>query len=120
MTRVGQKVKMTSLDELLCVPAIEGTKDIEIDLINQFKGHPFKVTDDNRMDELVESIKANGILSPVIVRPLDNGGYEMISGHRRMHAAGRAGLTKIPAIVKPLSDDEATIIMVDASSKYLC
>lgn len=115
MTRVGQKVKMTSLDELLCVPTIEGTKDIEIDLINQFKEHPFKVTDDSRMDELVESIKANGILSPVIVRPIDNGRFEMISGHRRMHAAGRVGLTKIPAIVKPLSDDEATIIMVDAN-----
>lgn len=115
MTRVGQKVKMTSLDELLCVPAIEGTKDIEIDLISEFKGHPFKVTDDSRMDELVESIKANGILSPVIVRPMDDGKYEMISGHRRMHAAGRAGLTKIPAIVKSLTDDEATIIMVDAN-----
>lgn len=115
MTRVGQKIKMTSLDELLCVPAIEGTKDIEIALISQFKGHPFKVTDDSRMDELVESIKANGILSPVIVRPVDDGRYEMISGHRRMHAAKRAGLNKIPAIVKPLSDDEATIIMVDAN-----
>lgn len=115
MTRVGQKVKMTSLDELLCVPSVEGTKDIEIALISQFKGHPFKVTDDSRMDELVESIKSNGILSPVIVRPIDDNRYEMISGHRRMHAAGRAGLTKIPAIVKPLSDDEATIIMVDAN-----
>lgn len=115
MSRVGQKVKMTSLDELLCVPTIEGTNDIEIALIKQFKGHPFKVIDDSRMDELVESIKTNGILSPVIVRPLNDGTYEMISGHRRMHAAGRAGLTKIPAIVKPLSDDEATIIMVDAN-----
>lgn len=115
MSRVGQKVKMTSLDELLCVPTIEGTNDIEIALIKQFKGHPFKVIDDSRMDELVESIKTNGILSPVIVRPLDDGTYEMISGHRRMHAAGRAGLTKIPAIVKSLSDDEATIIMVDAN-----
>jgi len=115
MTRVGQKIKMTSLDELLCVPSVEGTKDIEIALISQFKGHPFKVTDDSRMDELVESIKTNGILSPVIVRPIDNDRYEMISGHRRMHAAERAGLTKIPAIVKALSDDEATIIMVDAN-----
>ena len=115
MTRVGQKVKMTSLDELLCVPAIEGTKDIEVALISEFKGHPFKVNDDARMDELVESIKANGILSPVIVRPMAEGRYEMISGHRRMHAAKRAGLSKIPAIVKELSDDEATIIMVDAN-----
>lgn len=114
MNRVGQKIKMTSLDELLCVPAIEGTKDIEIALISQFKGHPFKVRDDRKMDELVESIKLNGILSPVIVRPLEDG-YEMISGHRRMHAAKRAGLVKIPAIVKSLNDDEATIIMVDAN-----
>lgn len=115
MNRVGQKIKMTSLDELLCVPAIEGIKDIEITLIHQFKDHPFKVIDDSRMDDLVESIKLNGVLSPVIVRPIDEGEYEMISGHRRMNAAKRAGLVKIPAIVKPLSDDEATIIMVDAN-----
>lgn len=67
------------------------------------------------MDLLVDSIRENGILNPVIVRPDQNGDYEMISGHRRLHAAGIAGLQKIPAIVKEMSDDEAIIKMVDAN-----
>ena len=67
------------------------------------------------MDELVESIKVNGVLTPVLVRPDDEGTYEMISGHRRLHAAKRAGLAKIPAIVKGMTNDEATIAMVDAN-----
>lgn len=67
------------------------------------------------MDTLVESIRENGILNPVIVRPDQNGDYEMISGHRRLHAAGIVGLKKVPAIVKEMSDDEAIIKMVDAN-----
>lgn len=67
------------------------------------------------MDELVDSIKAKGILTPVIVRPDDEGTYEMISGHRRLHAAERAGLTKIPAVVKEMTNDDAIIYMVDAN-----
>ena len=113
--RPGQKIKMTSIDELLCVPSTEGTTDIEVEAIYPFENHPFKVLDDDKMDELVESIKANGILTPVIVRPDDEGTYEMISGHRRLHAAKRAGLHKVPAIVKEVTDDEATIMMVDAN-----
>jgi len=113
--RPGQKIKMTSIDELLCVPRTEGTTDIEVEAIYPFENHPFKVLDDEKMDELVESIKANGILTPVIVRPDDEGTYEMISGHRRLHAAKRAGLHKVPAIVKEVTDDEATIMMVDAN-----
>ena len=113
--RVGQKIKMTSLDELLCVPEISGTTDIRLETIYPFENHPFKVVDDEKMDELVESIRANGVLTPVIVRPDDEGTYEMISGHRRLHAAKRAGLEKIPAIVKEVTDDEATIMMVDAN-----
>ena len=113
--RPGQKIKMTSIDELLCVPSTEGTTDIEVEAIYPFENHPFKVLDDEKMDELVESIKTNGILTPVIVRPDDEGTYEMISGHRRLHAAKRAGLRKVPAIVKEVTDDEATIMMVDAN-----
>ena len=113
--RVGQKIKMTSLDELLCVPEISGTTDLQLEAIYPFENHPFKVVDDEKMDELVESIRANGVLTPVIVRPDDEGTYEMISGHRRLHAAKRAGLEKIPAIVKEVTDDEATIMMVDAN-----
>lgn len=113
--RPGQKIKMTSIDELLCVPEVEGTVDIDIRAIYPFENHPFKVLDDAKMDELVDSIKANGVLTPVIVRPDDEGTYEMISGHRRLHAAVRAGLTKIPAIVKEMTNDDAIIAMVDSN-----
>ena len=113
--RVAGKIKLQSVDELLGVPEISGTQEIEIARIHEFPNHPFKVLDDERMDMLVDSIRENGILNPVIVRPDQNGDYEMISGHRRLHAAGIVGLQKIPAIVKEMSDDEAIIKMVDAN-----
>lgn len=92
----------------------DGITDIPIEKLHTFINHPFKVQDDEKMDELVESIRENGILSPVVVRPLDDG-YELISGHRRTHAAKRAGLTSVPAVIRDLSDDEATVLMVDAN-----
>ncbi|WP_270854442.1 ParB/RepB/Spo0J family partition protein [Roseburia hominis] len=113
--RVAGKIKLQSVDQLLGVPEISGTQEIDIVRIHAFPNHPFKVLDDERMDMLVESIRENGILNPVIVRPDQNGDYEMISGHRRLHAAGIVGLQKIPAIVKEMSDDEAIIKMVDAN-----
>lgn len=113
--RVAGKIKLQTVDELLGVPEIAGTQEIEIGRIHAFPNHPFKVLDDERMDMLVESIRENGILNPVIVRPDKNGDYEMISGHRRLHAAGIVGFSKIPAIVKEMSDDEAIIKMVDAN-----
>lgn len=113
--RVAGKIKLQSVDQLLGVPEISGTQEIDIVRIHAFPNHPFKVLDDERMDLLVDSIRENGILNPVIVRPDQNGDYEMISGHRRLHAAGIAGLQKIPAIVKEMSDDEAIINMVDAN-----
>ncbi len=114
-SRVASKIKMATVDELLGVPEISGTQDIDIRRISAFKNHPFKVLDDDKMTDLIESIRENGILNPVIVRPNEAGNYEMISGHRRLHAAGIAGLDKIPAIVKEMTDDEATIVMVDAN-----
>ena len=114
-SRVAGKIKLQSVDELLGVPEIAGTQEIEIGRIHSFPNHPFKVLDDEKMVTLVDSIRENGILNPVIVRPDNSGDYEMISGHRRLHAAGIAGLNKVPAIVKEMSDDEATIIMVDAN-----
>lgn len=114
-SRVGEKIKLTSIDELLCVPETNGTIEIELGLISAFENHPFRVVDDEKMEELVESIRQQGILSPVLVRPDDEGGYEMISGHRRLHAATIVGLKKIPAIVKELTDDEAIIAMVNAN-----
>ncbi len=114
-SRVASKIKMATVDELLGVPEINGTQEIDTRRISAFKNHPFKVLDDEKMSELVESIRENGILNPVIVRPNEDGNYEMISGHRRLHAAELVGLEKIPAIVKEMTDDEATIIMVDAN-----
>ena len=114
-SRVGTKVKLTSVDELLCVPETQGTTDIAVDKIYSFENHPFKVLDDEKMEDLVSSIKENGILTPVIVRPDDEGTYEMISGHRRLHAATIAGLQKVPAIIKEMTDDDATLFMIDSN-----
>lgn len=113
--RVAGKIKLQSVDELLGVPEIAGTQEIELGRIHAFPNHPFKVLDDDKMETLVDSIRENGILNPVIVRPDQTGNYEMISGHRRLHAAGIVGLMKIPAIVKEMTDDEAIIKMVDAN-----
>lgn len=115
--RPGQKIKMVSVDELLGCAGEESSLEIDINQIQLFQNHPFKVVDDAKMDDLVNSIRLNGVLTPVLVRPRDDGGYEMISGHRRMHAAERAGLTTIPAIIRELTDDDATIVMVEANSQ---
>ena len=114
-TRPGEKIQIKSVQELLGVVNEESAMDIEIYKITGFADHPFKVLDDEKMQELVESIKANGVLSPVLIRPKGNDTYEMISGHRRLHAAKLAGLTAIPAIIRELTDDEAVIAMVDAN-----
>ena len=89
--------------------------EIEINKIHAFKNHPFKVLDDEKMQDLIESVKLSGVLTPVLLRVDSNDEYEMISGHRRLHAAKMAGLTTIPAIVRKLSDDDAVIAMVDAN-----
>lgn len=113
--RSGEKIKLTSIDELLGVVNEESAMEIEIDKIKSFAGHPFKVIDDEKMLDLIESISESGVLTPVLIRPDQNDGYEMISGHRRMHAAQKAGLITIPAIVREMTDDEAVIAMVDAN-----
>ena len=113
--RVGQSIKMTSVDELLRAPSVSVGDEIEVSMIRAFKNHPFKVIDDDKMHELVESIMLNGVLVPVIVRPVEDGYYEMISGHRRLFAVKQIGLERIPAIVKEYDDDEATLAMVDSN-----
>ena len=113
--RSGEKIKLASIDELLGVVNEESAMEIEISKIHPFKNHPFKVLDDEKMQDLVESVKINGVLTPVLLRMDENEEYEMVSGHRRMHAAQLAGLTTIPAIVRELSDDDAVIAMVDAN-----
>ncbi len=113
--RPGQKIKLTSVEELLGVNNEESAIDIEIVKIRSFRNHPFKVIDDDKMQNLVESIRTNGILSPVLVRPIGNDIYEMVSGHRRMHAATLLGMESIPAIIREMTDDEAIVKMVDAN-----
>lgn len=93
----------------------EKVESIEISLIDDFKEHPFKVIENDELQALEESIKTNGILSPIIVRKKDDGRYEMISGHRRKFACNKLGIDKIPCLVKDLNDDEATIFMVDSN-----
>ena len=117
MAAKREKIHFASVEELLGAPTTtgEGTVEIKIDQIYPFENHPFRVVDDEKMDDLVESIKSNGVLTPVLVRPDDEGNYEMISGHRRLHAAKRAGLIVVPAIVKPMTNDAAIIAMVDAN-----
>lgn len=114
-TRVGQKIRLTSVEELLGVTNEESAMDLEIAKIRPFKDHPFKVLDDEKMQDLMESIRINGILSPVLVRPIGNDTYEMVSGHRRMHAAMMLGMDTVPAIIREMTDDEAVVKMVDAN-----
>lgn len=114
-SRPGQKIKLTSVEELLGVVNEESAMDLEIAKIRPFKNHPFKVVDDERMQDLMESIRVNGILSPTLVRPLGHDTYEMVSGHRRMHAAMLLGMDRIPVIIREMTDDEAVVKMVDAN-----
>ena len=93
----------------------ETFKIIPISKIQDFPEHPYKVKDDENMVELVESVKTRGLIQPVLVRPLDNGMYEMVSGHRRKRAFEIAGIEKIPARVKELTRDEAILSMVDSN-----
>ena len=114
-SRPGQKIKLTSVEELLGVVNEESAMDLEIAKIRPFKNHPFKVVDDERMQDLMESIRVNGILSPTLVRPLGHDTYAMVSGHRRMHAAMLLGMDRIPVIIREMTDDEAVVKMVDAN-----
>ena len=93
----------------------EQVQQIPIGELFSFKNHPFKVLDDDSMSDTVESVKQYGVLSPLIARPRPKGGYEIISGHRRQHAAELAGLETLPVIVREMSDDAAVILMVDSN-----
>ena len=92
-----------------------GICEIEIGSLYPFPNHPFQVKDDKKMEELSESITQYGVLVPGIVRLRESGGYELVAGHRRKRACELAGLEKMPVIIKDLTDDEATVIMVDSN-----
>ena len=112
---------MTPLDDLFSTDESRAESQLEkvVTLnpaeISDFPNHPFKVRQDEAMAEMVESVRKYGVLVPALVRPKEDGGYEMVAGHRRKFAAALAELTEIPCIVRNLSDDEATIIMVDSN-----
>lgn len=115
----ADKIKLSSFDDLFGTQeASTGTEQVqEIPLceLHEFRGHPFKVVDDEKMQETVESIKNYGVLMPGIARPRAEGGYEIIAGHRRRHGCELAGLSTMPMFVRDYTDDEATIIMVDTN-----
>ena len=115
MSKVREKIKLTSYDELLKVETTDGLKEIDVDKLHDFSNHPFKVSDDEKMEELTESIRERGVLLPILVRKTNDEEYEIISGHRRTHAARLAGIEKVPVIIRELSDDDATIVMVDSN-----
>ena len=115
MAKNNTSVKLVSYEDIMGIGDYEEVVMLKIADIHSFKNHPFKVRDDEKMQELIKSISTQGILTPVTVRTDENNQYEMISGHRRMHAANALGLTVVPAIVKDMDDDEATIAMVNAN-----
>lgn len=104
-----------STDESRAEAQLEKVIKLNPDEISDFPNHPFKVKQDDDMAEMVESIKKYGVLVPALVRPKEDGGYEMVAGHRRKFAASLAGVSEIPCIVRSLTDDEATIVMVDSN-----
>ena len=121
MKKQEQKMKLPKLDDLFTSQAqrdyesAEKIEEIDISKITDFPDHPFKVQNDEKMKEMVKSVKKYGVIIPVIVRPKEDGTYEMISGHRRKRACELAGIKQIRCIVKNLTDDEATILMVDSN-----
>ena len=121
MKEQKQDMKLPKLDDLFTTQeerdyaVAEKVQEIDISKISNFPDHPFKVNDDEKMQDMVKSIKEYGVILPVIVRPKEDETYEMISGHRRKRACELAGVKQIRCIVKNLSDDEATILMVDSN-----
>lgn len=114
--RSASKIKLTSYDELL--GGGEETNDIQqvaLEHLHSFENHPFQVNDDEAMEELVESVKEEGILTALLVRPLGDGEYEIIAGHRRRHAAQLAGLKEVPVIIRNMDQDTAVRAMVDSN-----
>ena len=91
------------------------TEHLQVDKLYPFKGHPFKVLDNEEMDQLVVSIMAQGVLTPLVVRPLESGEYEVISGHRRLHACKRAGVESVPSLITDMDRDAAAIALVDSN-----
>ena len=121
MQKKGANISLSSYadifetDESRADQQLERVQKIPISELKPFQNHPFKVVDDEAMLRTTESIAQFGVLTPLIARPLEEGGYEIISGHRRVHAAEAAGLTEVPVIVRDMTEDEAVVLMVDSN-----
>ena len=121
MPRKGANISLSSYDDIFetdesrADSQLEKVQKIPISELVPFKNHPFKVVDDEAMLRTTESIAQFGVLTPLIARLLEDGGYEIISGHRRAHAAEAAGLTEVPVIVRDMDDDAATVLIVDSN-----
>ena len=121
MPKKGANISLSSYDDIFetdesrADSQLERVQKIPIHELKPFQNHPFKVIDDEAMLRTTESIAQFGVLTPLIARPLEEGGYEIISGHRRVHAAQAAGLTEVPVIVRDMTDDEAVVLMVDSN-----
>ena len=115
-SRSASKIKLTSYDDLLGgTGPSEDIREVSIAELHSFANHPFHVNDDEEMKELVQSIKEQGVLTALLVRPFKKGGYEIVSGHRRKHAAELAGLEQVPVIVRDMDNDTAVRAMVDSN-----
>lgn len=119
MKKERSNIQLSSYDDIFGDAAESGAVDQVVNIplgeLHPFKYHPFKVRDDEEMEKTVESIKELGVLTPAIVRPMKDGSFEILSGHRRHHACEIAGLETLPCIVRDLDDDAATILMVDSN-----
>lgn len=121
MPKRGGNISLSSYDDIFetdesrAENQLERVQQIRISELVPFKEHPFKVVDDEAMLRTTESIAQYGVLTPLIARPLEEGGYEIISGHRRAHAAEMAGLTEVPVLVRDMDNDAATVLMVDSN-----
>ena len=121
MREYGSNIKLPSLDNLFSSEQerqdakLEKIQILPLSELHPFEGHPFQVRDDEEMDKMVDSVKEYGVMTPAIVRPRRNGGYEIVAGHRRCHASQRAGVDTMPCIVRDMDDDTAIILMVDSN-----
>ncbi len=111
----ASKIRLSSFDDLFGVNDVEGVREIMVNELYEFKNHPFKPVKKEKLDELVQSIKENGVLVPGIARIRPQGGYEIIAGHNRVEACKIAGISTIPMFIRNISDDEAVIAMVDSN-----
>lgn len=121
MREYGSNIILPSLDNLFSSEQerqdakLEKIRILPLSELHPFEGHPFQVRDDEEMDKMVDSVKEYGVMTPAIVRPRRDGGYEIVAGHRRCHASRRAGVDTMPCIVRDMDDDTAIILMVDSN-----